>query len=214
MLSGFIIKKGSMEKYFLDNGTQITVTHCQANPLTVTQVKTDEKDGYQSVQVAYGSRKRLDKPTLGKMKKLALDLTPKGFLEFKATADASTSAPITVGSQVTIDTVVSEGDRVDVTGTSKGHGYSGVIKRYGFHRQPVSGGQSDRTRAPGAIGAQTPGKVVRGKKMPGHYGNVTHTVTNLRIVKINKDASEILISGSIPGSRNAWVIIKKSYHEN
>ena len=142
-----------MENVFLENGNQIAVTKCVALPLIVTQVKAKEKDGYQAIQVAYGSRKRSDKPTSAKLNKLKIDMTPKGFIEFKPTSEL----PV-VGAQITIDSVFKIGDTIDITGTSKGHGYSGVIKRHGFHRQPVSGGQSDRTRAPGAIGAQTPGK--------------------------------------------------------
>ena len=159
MLSGFIIKKGSMEKLFLENGNQIAVTRCKALPLTVTQVKNIEKDGYQAIQLAYGQRKRSHKAVADKLKKLNIELSPKGFIEFKPTAEL----PV-VGAKITVESVLTEGCSIDATGTTKGHGYSGVIKRHGFHRQPVSGGQSDRTRAPGAIGAQTPGKVVMGKK--------------------------------------------------
>lgn len=204
MLSGFIVKKNGMDRIFLANGQQVAVTRCTALPLTVTQLKNSEKDGYQSVQLAYGNRKNLVKPVSDKLKKLNINLSPKGFIEFKATGDVPT-----VGTQIKFDSVINDGDIVSVTGTSKGKGYAGVIKRHGFHRQPVSGGQSDRTRAPGAIGAQTPGKVVRGKKMPGHMGNITVTTTNLQVVKIDSEKNELMITGSLPGSRNSWVIITK-----
>lgn len=193
-----------MERVFLENGNLIAVTKCTALPLTVTQIKTAEKDGYQAVQVAYGKRLRNSAATAGKLKKLKLDLTPKGFIEFNPTAEIPA-----VGSEVRVEAVLKEGDQVNLTGTSKGRGYAGVIKRHGFHRQPVSGGQSDRTRAPGAIGAQTPGKVVMGKKMPGHMGNATTTVMNAKVIKINADSNELLISGNVPGPRNSWVVIKK-----
>ena len=210
MLNGFIVKKIAMENMFLSDGRMIAVTRCSALPLKVTQIKTDEKDGYQAVQIAYGTRKRLDKPTSAKMKKLSLDIVPKGFMEFKATAEVPT-----VGSDILVDKVLTDGLTIDVTGISKGKGYAGVIKRHGFHRQPVSGGQSDRVRAPGAIGAQTPGKVVMGKKMPGHMGVVTKTIENLKVVKVLPEANQIVISGGIPGARNAWLVITPvTKHEN
>ena len=205
MISGFIVKKGQMTSIFTEGGKNISVTKCQAVPLTVTQVKTKEKDGYEAIQFAYGTRKSQDKPVSLKLKKLKIDKSPKGFVEFKANPDTS----FEVGSDVTIDTVFTVGDKVDVAGISKGRGFAGVIKRWGFQRQPVTGGQSDRTRAPGSIGAQTPGKVLKGKKMPGHYGNVRITTENLKVIAVNKDLNEITISGPIPGSINSWVTIYK-----
>lgn len=205
MISGFIVKKGQMTSTFLEDGRRIAVTKCNALPLKVTQIKTSEKDGYKAVQVAFGSKKNIDKPTSTKLSKLNLEIKPKNFKEFDIVSDAS----LEVGNDISIDSVFAAGDIVSVTGTSKGHGFAGVIKRHGFHRQPVTGGQSDRTRAPGSIGAQTPSKVVRGKKMPGHYGNKTKTVTNLKVVSVNKDKNEIIISGPIPGHFNSWVTISK-----
>lgn len=210
MLSGFIVKKISMENMFLSDGRLVAVTRCLALPLKVTQIKTTQKDGYESVQIAYGKRKKLDMPTSAKLKKLSIDFFPKGFMEFKA---LSGTPP--VGSDILVEKVLTEDAIVDVTGISKGRGYAGVIKRYGFHRQPVSGGQSDRVRAPGAIGAQTPGKVIRGKKMPGHMGVVSKTIVNLRILKIIPESNQILVSGGLPGARNSWLIITpKKSHEN
>lgn len=194
-----------MTSLFLEDGKRIAVTKCIASPLKVTQIKTSEKDGYKAVQVAFGNKKNIDKPTSTKLSKLNLDIKPKNFKEFDITADAS----LEVGNDISIDSVFAVGDIISATGTSKGHGFAGVIKRHGFHRQPVTGGQSDRTRAPGSIGAQTPSKVVRGKKMPGHYGNKTKTVSNLKVVSVNKDKNEIIISGPIPGHFNSWVTISK-----
>lgn len=205
MISGFIAKKGLMTSVYLENGNRIAVTRCKALPVKVTQIKTQEKDKYQSIQVAYGTRKKLDKATFDKLSKIKLDIKPAHFKEFKAVADAN----IEIGNDITVDNVFAVGDLVDVTGVSKGRGFAGVIKRWGFQRQPVSGGQSDRVRAPGAIGAQTPGKVVRGKKMPGHYGNKNKTVTGLKIISINKETNEIAIGGSVPGSFNSWITILK-----
>ena len=172
-----------MTNVYTADGKRIAVTTCIVKPLTVTQLKNVDKDGYAAVQVAFGTRKRLDQATSKKISKLKLDITPAKFQEFSLATDVLPE----VGSTIAVDSVFAVGDTVKVLGVSKGHGFAGVIKRYGFRRQPVSGGQSDRVRAPGAIGAQTPGKVIKGKKMPGHYGNVNKLVSNLKIVSINTD---------------------------
>lgn len=199
MISGFIAQKRQMTSLFTPDGKRIAVTRCLAKPLVVTNI------GDSSIQLAYGQKRRLNQSVKGKLAKIKLAISPKGFKEFKKISDQ----PLNLGDQLTIDKVFKEGDIVNVTGTSKGHGFAGVIKRWGFHRQPVTGGQSDRVRAPGAIGAQTPGKVIKGKKMPGHYGNVTKTVTYLKIISLEPETNEILVSGSIPGHFNSWVTITK-----
>jgi large subunit ribosomal protein L3 len=206
MISGFIAKKGQMTNIFTSDGKRTPVTLCKVSPLVVTQIKTADKDGYQAVQIAYGARKFLNQATSKKMSKLKLDIKPQHFHEFDLISESIPE----IGAQIKIDSVLAVGDNVSVVGVSKGHGFAGVIKRWGFHRQPVTGGQSDRVRAPGAIGAQTPGKVIKGKKMPGHYGNKTKNVANLKIVSINPDAGEIAISGSVPGHLNSWITINKT----
>ena len=204
MISGFLAKKGKMTSVYTSEGKRVGVTKCIAQPLKVTQVKTVEKDGYQSIQIAYDSKKRLNKAIEGKMTKIKLDIKPRFFQELKLTSDQIPE----VGSEITIESVFNPGDIVDVTGTSKGHGYAGVVKRHGFKKQPLLGA-SNYVRRPGSIGAQTPGKVVKGKKMPGHFGVDTVTVSNLEIYSINPETKEILIKGSIPGSFNSWVTLKK-----
>ena len=184
MMSGFIVKKGRMTNVYTPEGVYVAVTACHFQPLTVTQIKTDEKDGYAAVQVSY----------------------EKGKKEFKLVGENMPK----VGDKIEINSVFEPNQAITVTGTSKGRGFAGVIKRYGFQRQPVSGGQSDRVRAPGAIGAQTPGKVLKGKKMPGHYGNKVKTISGLKVFAINSDKNEILITGSVPGHINSWVVINKS----
>lgn len=193
-----------MTSIFTENGKRIAVTKCTASPLVVTQIKNTEKDGYQAVQVAYGQRKKLDQSTSSKLNKLKIEGTPKGFQEFALTSDQTPE----IGSQISIDTIFTVGEKIDATGISKGRGFAGVIKRHGFKKQPLLGA-SDRVRHPGSIGAQTPAKVVRGKKMPGHMGNVNKTVENLKIISINPETNEILISGSFPGHFNSWVTIQK-----
>lgn len=204
MISGFLVKKGKMTSIYTPDGKRVGVTKCVALPLKVTQIKTSQKDGYQSVQVAYGSKKRLNKAVAGKISKIKLDIKPQFFQEFKLISDQVPE----VGSEITIESVFNNGDIVDVTGTSKGRGYAGVVKRHGFKKQPLLGA-SNYVRRPGSIGAQTPSKVVKGKKMPGHFGVDTVTVSNLEIFSTNPETKEIFVKGSIPGSYNSWVILKK-----
>lgn len=207
MISGFIVKKLTSTRLFDDKGLMLSGTLCQASDLALTQVKTDKVDSYMSLQFAYGIKKNQTKPVLSKLKKLKIKTIPKGFVEFSQTDDTKLSP----GDLVSFDRVFSVGDAVDATGKSKGRGFAGVIKRHDFHQQPVTRGASDRTRAPGAIGAQTPGKVVKGKKMPGHFGNKTATVKNLKILQFDKDKKQVIISGSLPGHKNSWLIIKKQH---
>ena len=195
-----------MTNIFTSEGKRIAVTKCSVLPLTVTQVKTPDKDGYPAVQIAYGTRKRLDKATFSKISKLKLDISPQHFQEF----DLTTEVVPELGSLITVDSVFAIGNSVSAVGTTKGHGFAGVIKRYGFRRQPVSGGQSDRVRAPGAIGAQTPGKVIKGKKMPGHYGNVIKQIKGLKIISMDAAKNEICVSGPIPGHINSWITLIKT----
>jgi large subunit ribosomal protein L3 len=204
MISGFLVKKGQMTSVYTEDGKRISVTKCTAQPLKVTQIKTIEKDGYQSVQVAFDSKKHIDKATSGKISKLKLDIKPRFFQEFKLTSDQIPE----VGSDITIESVFNTGETIDITGVSKGHGFAGVIKRHGMRKQPLLGA-SNRVRHMGSIGAQTPGKVVKGKKMPGHFGVETVTISGSQIFSINPDTKEVLIKGSVPGSFNSWVTLKK-----
>lgn len=204
MISGFLAKKGKMTSIYTTEGKRIGVTKCLALPLKVTQIKTIEKDGYSSVQIAYDSKKRVDKAIEGKMTKIKLDIKPRFFKELQLTTDQIPE----VGSDITIESVFSPGDIVDITGTSKGHGYAGVVKRHGFKKQPLLGA-SNYVRRPGSIGAQTPGKVVKGKKMPGHFGVKKVTISGLEVYSIDPETKEIFIKGSVPGSINSWVMLKK-----
>ena len=205
MISGFLVKKGQMTSVYTPDGQRVAVTKCKALPLKVIQIKTSEKDGYSSIQVAFDSRKNLNQATAKKMSNLKLDVKPRFFKEFKLTSDQTPQ----VGSDITIDNVFANDELIDVTGISKGHGFAGTVKRWGMKKQPLLGA-SNRVRHMGSIGAQTPGKVVKGKKMPGHFGNVSQTVLNLKIFSIDLEKQEISIIGSIPGSLNSWVTLKKT----
>lgn len=184
MIRGFIAKKKAMTTVYGPEGRRIGVTALLANPVKVSGLRTTDKNGYQAVEVAYGV---------------------KSHKEFFPVSDTLPE----INSEISVDLVFSPGDTVTATAKTKGRGFSGVIKRWGFHRQPVTGGQSDRVRAPGSIGAQTPGKVIKGKKMPGHLGNATKTISGLKVVSINKDNHLIYVSGSVPGAFNSWVTLKK-----
>lgn len=185
---------------------QIPVTVCHAPVLTVTQIKTIKKDGYNAIQLAVDGAKKVKQPLAKKLKKLKIKISPKFFIEFKPKDPEKLPK---VGDTVSFDQVFAVGDKVKVTGRSKGHGFAGVIKRHGFHRQPVTRGQSDRTRAPGSIGAQTPGRVIKGKKMPGHFGNKNNTISYLTIVDIGKDKSTVSFKGPMPGYPNSYLVVKK-----
>lgn len=203
MISGFILQKGKMSGTYDQNGKRLTLTQLTATPVAVTQLKTKEIDGYQSVQLAYGTRKLLKNPIEAKLKKLKVDQKPLGFIEFKLQPEVT----LTLGQSLTPDQIFKPNDIIAVTGISKGRGFAGVVKRHGFQRQPVTGGQSDRTRAPGAIGAQTPGKVVKGKRMPGHYGNKTATVLNLKVFSV--DQNSLYVVGGVPGHLKSWLVVTK-----
>ncbi|MFZ2153521.1 MAG: 50S ribosomal protein L3 [Microgenomates group bacterium] len=206
MISGFVVKKSTMTNIYTPEGKRIAVTKCIVSPLTVTQIKSTDKDGYAAIQVAYGAKKNLNKAVSSKISKLKLDIYPRFFKEFDLTSETIPE----IGSNIAIDSVFAVGDKVAVYGITKGRGFAGVIKRYGFRRQPVSGGQSDRVRAPGAIGAQTPGKVIKGKKMPGHMGNVRQYVKGLQIFSLDAAKNEIVINGPVPGHVNSWITICKA----
>lgn len=205
MITGFIAKKLDMQNVYLADGKRIAVTRLIASPLKITSVRTTDKHGYSAVQIAFGNKKNQPAGVSALLKKLKLDISPRKFKEFRLTTEQVPE----VGADITFESVFNNGEKIKATAVSKGRGFAGVIKRYGFQRQPVTGGQSDRTRAPGAIGAQTPGKVLKGKKMPGHYGNSTTSVSNLKIHSYNPETHELLLTGSIPGPRNSWVTISK-----
>lgn len=184
-------KKLNMTQIFDKDGNVVPVTLVEVDDCTVVQKKTNEKDGYDAVQVGFGYKKRLNKPEKGHMKDLGQFAVLK---EFKGVFDYN------VGDKIGISTF-EEGDVVNVTGTSKGKGFQGVVKRYNFAGGPASHGQKHNLRTPGSIGALGPQKVFKGKKMPGRMGSNRVFVKNLRIVKIDKDNKIFAISGAVPGKR-------------
>ncbi len=207
MLNSYLVKKGKMQQVYLEDGRLFGITILHSPPATILQVKDNKKDGYQALQLAFGEKKRAKKAILGHIKKSGSKI-PARIKEIRLAQDAEVE--FKVGDQITIDQILEDRDIVKATGTSKGRGFAGVIKRHGFHSQPATHGASDRERAPGSIGAQTPGKVIKGKKMPGHMGNATISVKNLKVLKVDKEQNQIWIIGSVPGHINSWIEIKKT----
>lgn len=196
-------KLGMMGTYTVD-GRHVPVTVMEAGPCVVTQIKTIATDGYNALQLGFGTKKasRMKKPLQGHVKKSG----GKGFLLFRE-FPVDNPEDYKVGQSISLD-VFNIGERVDVTGTTKGRGYAGVIKRHGFHGGKKSHG-SNSHRVPGSIGASAwPSRVIRGKKMPGQYGMDRKTVRNLEIIDIRSDENLILIKGAIPGPKTGIVSIR------
>ena len=204
-MKGLIGKKVGMTQLFDDAGRAVPVTVIKAGPCYVTQVRTVDQDGYSAVQLGFEETKtqRLSGGELGHLKKN--ELPPLRILrEFR------TDEELEEGQTLTVE-VFEEGERVDVVGRSKGRGFTGVVKRYGFSGGPKTHGQSDRHRAPGSIGAgSTPGRVFKGKRMPGRMGTDTVTSQNLLISRIDPENNIIAVRGSVPGPKNGLVIIKEA----
>lgn len=206
-MKGMIGRKVGMTQVFDDQGNVIPVTVIQAGPCYVTQVRMAERDGYTAVQLGFEETKpqRLTKGQLGHLQKTKLPAL-RILREFRIkNGDAG---ELEEGSEIKVD-IFSEGEFVDVVGTTKGRGFAGTIKRHGFNRQPKTHGQSDRERAPGSIGmCATPGRTLKGQRMGGRMGNDRVTVENLRVVRVDPDKNLLAVRGSVPGARGGIVIIK------
>lgn len=198
--------KIGMTQLFDEDGKVIPVTVVEAGPCTVVQKKTNETDGYEAIQVGFGDvkEKKLNKPQKGHFAKA--DVAARKFLREFRLADVSA---YNVGDEIKAD-IFAAGDSIDVTGTSKGKGFAGPMKRWGLHRGPMSHG-SGYHRGSGSMGACSyPGRVMKGKKLPGHMGNVKVTVQNLEIVKVDAEKNLLLIKGAVPGNKGGLVVIKNS----
>ena len=205
-MKGIIGKKIGMTQIFDEKGNVIPVTVIETAGNVVTQVKTVETDGYNSIQLGYGEvkSKHINKPLEGHFKKAGVE-NKKHLREFR-TDDV---ANYKVGDEVKTD-IFAAGDKVDVQGTSKGKGFQGVIKRHGQHRGPMGHG-SMYHRRPGSMGStSTPGRVFKGKKLPGHMGRVTVTIQNLDVVRVDMDKNVILVKGSVPGAKGAILKVKSA----
>jgi large subunit ribosomal protein L3 len=196
-----------MTRIFTEDGDSVPVTVIEALPNRVTQLKNVDVDGYRAVQVTVGSRKprRVVKPLTGHFAK-AQAQPGDGLWEFRLGDDEG--GDLAAGTELKVDRFV-HGQRVDVTGTSKGKGFAGTIKRHNFSSQDSSHGNSLSHRAPGSIGQnQSPGRVWKGKKMAGHLGNVRRTVPNLEVVRVDAERNLILVKGGVPGAPGGHVIVR------
>ena len=206
MKKGIIGRKIGMTQIFDEKGNVIPVTVIEAGPCVVAQVKTVETDGYNAVQLGFGDvkDKHINKPEAGHFAKAKL-ANKKHLREFRLDSIEG----IKVGDEVKAD-VFEAGEKIDVQGTSKGKGFQGVIKRHGQHRGPMGHG-SMYHRRPGSMGStSTPGRVFKGKKLPGHMGVDTITIQNLKVVKVDLDKNVILVKGSVPGNKGSVLKIKDS----
>lgn len=200
---GLIGKKKNMTQIFADDGTVIPVTIVEANPCVVTQVKTEKKDGYSAIQLGFGKKRKISMPLKGHIKKGKLE-SVESIFEFRV----SNPENYKVGQLLDVE-IFTEGELIDVSGFSKGKGFQGVVKRHGFSGGPKTHGSTSH-RVPGSVGASaTPGRVVKGKKLPGRMGGERITVKNLKIVRVEKNNDLVAVKGAIPGSRNGIVILRK-----
>jgi large subunit ribosomal protein L3 len=205
MINGMVGRKLGMTQIFDESGVVHSVTVIECGPNVVTQVRTAEKDGYEAIQLGFGRDKRLNKPERGHLK-------PSGYENLKTLREvkADNIDEHKVGDVVTAN-AFTVGELVDVTGTSKGRGFQGGVKRHGFSGGPKTHGQSDRHRAPGSIGSSaTPGRVYKGLRMAGHMGHRRVTVQNLTVLRVDGERNLLLVEGSVPGHNKALVLIRRA----
>jgi large subunit ribosomal protein L3 len=203
-VDGILGKKIGMTQLFREDGRRTSVTAIQAGPCMVTQVRTPARDGYAAVQLGFGEARRLNKPEHGHQKGLG-----KLFRHLRE-VPAGELGDVQVGQEV-VAGIFAAGERVDITGTSKGHGFTGVVKRHNFRGGPKTHGQSDRNRAPGSIGSTTfAGRVFKGLRMAGHWGNERITVQSLEVVRVEPERHLLFVQGSVPGGSRGLLIIRRS----
>lgn len=206
MMKSIIGRKLGMTQIFAEDGSVVPVTVLQAGPCTVTQIKTLERDGYTALQIGFGTRKskHVNRPQKGH-----LDKAGKGYFAVLREVRTDEVAEFEVGEAISSD-IFEVGERIDVIGTTKGKGFAGTIKRWGFHRGPTTHGCKN-IREPGSTGMATfPGRVLKGKRMAGQKGNKRATTMNLRIVDVRPDENLLLVRGAVPGAKNGIVVIRKT----
>ena len=209
MTIGLVGRKVGMTRVFTDEGASLPVTVIEVEPNRITQLKTEDSDGYRSVQVTTGSRRanRVTKAMAGHFAKAGVE-AGRGVWEFRL--DDGEGEGLAAGSEIKVD-IFEAGQKIDVSGTSIGKGFAGGVKRHNFSMQDATHGNSLSHRAPGSIGQnQTPGRVFKGKKMAGHMGNVKRTAQNLEIVRVDSERNLLLVKGAVPGSKGGNVIVRPS----
>jgi large subunit ribosomal protein L3 len=201
----FILGKKTKMSQIWKEGKVIPVTIVQAGPVVVTQIRTQEKDGYNAVQVGFDTKKKLNKPLRGHLK----DLGNFRYLkEFRVK-----NIDFNLGDKISVDSF-SEGEKVKISGLNKGRGFQGVVKRHGFRGGPKTHGQKDRLRAPGSIGATAPQRVIKGTRMAGRMGQERVTIKNLEIVSIDKENNLLFLKGAVPGFRGTLLEIRSMVENN
>ena len=200
---GLLGKKIGMSQIFMDDGKVIPVSLVNAGPCPVVQIKTKENDGYQAIQVGMGERKHVTKPMSGHLKKANLKSVKK-LGEFRL----KDLGKYKVGDQLDV-TIFAVGEKVSVAGWTKGRGFTGGIKRWGWHGGPATHGSMSHRRTGSNSSGSSPGRVRKGKRLAGRYGNERVTIKNLKIVKIEKEKNLIYLEGAVPGAKNGYIIITK-----
>ncbi len=209
MTIGLVGRKRGMTRIFTEEGSSIPVTVVEVNPNRITQIRSAETDGYSAIQVTCGARRTslVNRPAAGHFAKAGVE-AGEGLWEFRL--DNDEGSDLSVGSEITVERFEA-GQKVDVTGTSKGKGFAGVIKRHNFRMQDATHGNSLSHRAPGSIGqCQTPGRVFKGKKMAGHMGDERVTTLNLEVVRVDAERNLLLIRGAVPGAPGGHVLVRPS----
>ena len=209
MAIGVVGRKAGMTRIFTEDGVSIPVSVVEVLPNRITQIKTDETDGYRAIQVTTGTRRasRVTRPMAGHFAKAGVE-SGRGLWEFRVDGDEATE--MEVGGEINVS-MFEVGQKIDVTGRSIGKGFQGGIKRHNFSTQDMSHGNSISHRSNGSIGmCQTPGRVIKGKKMSGHMGDVKTTTQSLELVRVDEERGLLLIKGSIPGAKGGDVIIKSA----
>ncbi len=210
MITAIIGKKIKQTQHFNEKGERIPITVIEAGPCDITQIKNLKRDGYNAIQLGFGIRKEknIKKPILGHIKKAGIKKLPRFLKEVRLKDTENISHK--EGDTVKIGEVLSIGDTVEVTGISRGKGFTGVVKRHHFKGGPRTHGQSDRERAPGSIGqTTTPGRVYKGKRMAGRSGGEKVTVDNLKVIEVDNEKNLLVVSGLVPGSKNSLIIVSK-----
>lgn len=203
MIQGIIGRKLGMTQIFRENGKAEAVTAIIGGPCTIIQLKKDNREGYNAAQLGFGETKKGMRDRKGQFKEM-------GNYRYLREIRLRDTEGINVGNTIDIN-LFEPGDKVDITGVSKGKGFAGVVKRYNFSGGPKTHGQSDRHRAVGSIGASaSPGRVLKGKKLPGHMGSERVTVRKLEVIQVDNKKNIMLVKGAIPGFKNGILLIKKS----
>ncbi|MBN1369301.1 MAG: 50S ribosomal protein L3 [Dehalococcoidaceae bacterium] len=202
MLTGILGRKLGMTQIFNENGKAEAVTLIEAGPCRVVQLKDETVDGYNAAQLGFGEAKRITRAVQGHCKDM-------GKIRYLKEIRIDSAEGLSEGDSIDAS-LFTAGDKVDVTGISKGRGFAGVVKRHGFAGGPKTHGQSDRHRAPGSIGSgTTPGRVLKGKKMAGHMGTAQVTVRNLEVIKADAERNLLMVRGAVPGMAKGLVVVKK-----